>query len=89
MVQRGVEEHAVDDEPHEERLDHLEPGAEEREPEDGADRVAMRPEPAQVVAQVLAAFAAVGPPRIPRSPRRFGSAGSSSCRRLYFWTNSR
>ena len=56
--------------------------------EDCADRVAVRPEPAQVVAQVLAALGAAG-----RSDSALGasplSAGSSSCRRLYFWTNSR
>ena len=52
----GVEQHAVDDEPHEQRLDHLEPGAEERQQEDAGDRVAVRPQPAQVVAKVLAAL---------------------------------
>ena len=87
-VERRVQEHAVDDEPHEERLDHLEPGADQREDEDGADRVAMRPQPAQVVAQVLAPFAALGAPGFRARPSP-ASPGSSSWRRLYFWTNSR
>ena len=30
-VQFGVQEHAVDDEPHEQRLDHFQPGGDERE----------------------------------------------------------
>ena len=61
-VQCGVEEHAVDDEPHEERLDHLEPGAEQRQDEDSAGREAMRPEPTDVVAQERASFGVVRPP---------------------------
>ena len=53
-VEVRVEQHAVDDEPHEERLDHLQAGADEREREDDGDAVAMRPEPAEVLAEILA-----------------------------------
>ena len=55
-VQLGVQQHAVDDEPHEQRLDHLQSGGQQREQEDRGDRVAVRPQPAQVLAQVLAPF---------------------------------
>ena len=57
--------------------------------EDGADRVAMRPQPAQVLAQVLAALAAGSGRRDSALDASLASPGSSSCRRLYFWTNSR
>ena len=57
-AQVRVEEHAVDDEPHEQRLDHLQAGADERETEDDADAVSMRPQPAQVFSKVLASLAA-------------------------------
>jgi len=53
---RSVEQHAVGDEAHEQRLDHLEPGREDGERKDEADRVALRPKPAQVVLEVLAAL---------------------------------
>ena len=84
-VERRVQQHAVDDEPHEERLDHLEPGDDQREQEEHADRVAVRPQPAQVIAQVFAPLA--GCLRLVRGvPPAFGffspSAGSSSVRSL-------
>ena len=74
-AQVRVEQHAVDDEPHEQRLDHLQAGADEREPEDDADAVAMRPQPAQIFAKVLASLAAepCGRLRRPSRPRRAGT----------------
>ena len=41
-----VEQHAIGDEAHEQRLDHLEPGRQDREHEDGGDGPALGPEPA-------------------------------------------
>ena len=64
MSSAVFEQHAVDDEPHEQRLDHLQARGDQREHEERADRVAMRPQPAQVFAQVLAPFAAEGPFRL-------------------------
>ena len=53
-VQLRVEQHAVDNEPHEERLDHLKARADQRQSEDHTDAVPMRPEPAEILPQVLA-----------------------------------
>ncbi len=58
LVEGGVQQDAVDDEPHEQRLDHLEPRHHQREEEHQRDAAAMRPEPADVLAEVLAALAA-------------------------------
>ena len=57
-VQRSVEQDAVDDEPDEQRLDHLEAGGHQREHEDRGDRVPVRPQPAQVLAHGFAPLAA-------------------------------
>ena len=48
---RGVEQHAIGDEAHEQGLDHLEPGGQDREHEYGRDGPALGPEPAQIVVQ--------------------------------------
>ena len=58
LVERGIEQHAVDDEPHEERLDHLECGDHERQGEQGRDRISMRRQPPRILAQVLTTLAA-------------------------------
>ena len=57
-VERGVQQDAVDDEPHEQRLDHLQPGADQRQHEQRSDAVAVRPQPTQILAEILTAFAA-------------------------------
>ena len=51
-----VQQDAVDDEPHEQRLDHLESRGRQRQREHRRDAVAMRPEPAEILANVLAAL---------------------------------
>src|SRR5439155_25739065 len=48
----------IDQEPTEERLDHPESSAEQRQHEDHSHRDAVRPQPAQVLAHVLAPLAA-------------------------------
>ena len=63
-VQRGVQQHAVDDEAHEQRLDHLEPGRDQREREEQANREAVRPQPADVVAEILPPAGLVRPGRL-------------------------
>ena len=57
MSSAGVQQHPVDDEPHEQRLDHLQSRRHQGEHEDRDHGVAMRPEPAQVLAQVLTPLA--------------------------------
>src|SRR5439155_26662008 len=57
-VQSRVQEHLVNDEPHEQRLDHLQSRDQQRENEQRADGVPMRPEPAQVLAHILTPLAA-------------------------------
>ena len=61
-------------------------GVEQREEEDAGDREAVRPEPAQVLAQVLAPLAAPG---VGRAGCSAASVGSSSWRCRYFRTKSR
>src|SRR6185437_4052813 len=55
--ERAVEQHVIDDEPHEQRLDHLQSAADQREQKEERDRIAVRFEPAQILAHVLAACA--------------------------------
>ena len=57
-VQGGVEQDAIDDEPDEQRLDHLEAGGHQRQHEDRGDREPVRPQPPQVLAHVYPPFAA-------------------------------
>ena len=63
-AQAGVEQDAIDDESHEERLDHLEAGREQREQKEEGDGKSMRPQPADVLAEVLPTFAAGRPRRL-------------------------
>jgi hypothetical protein len=72
--QIAVQEHAIDDEPHEQRLDHLEPGDQQREQENRRHRQPVRRQPAQVLAQVFA------PLVWDRRRRRLGTVGR--CGRL-------
>ena len=57
QVQFCIQQHAINNEPHEQRLDHLQSGAHEGDNQQRADRVTMRPQPAQVLAQILASLA--------------------------------
>jgi hypothetical protein len=59
-VEPGVEQDAVDDEAHEQRLNHLQRCRHEGQNKDRDDASAMRPEPAQVVAEIFAARAPAG-----------------------------
>jgi hypothetical protein len=53
-----VEQHVIDHEAHEQRLDHLQPGHDQRDDEEEADGVAVGAKPAEVVEEVFASFAA-------------------------------
>ncbi len=53
---RVVQEDAIDDVPHEQRLDHLEAGDDQGDRQDEGDGRPMRRQPAEVLAQVLAPF---------------------------------
>ena len=44
-VQFGIQQHAIDDEPHEQRLDHLQSRHQHCEEKDDRDRIAVRPQP--------------------------------------------
>jgi hypothetical protein len=57
-IDRRIQQDAIDDEPHEERLDHLQPGADEREQEQRRHPIAMWPQPTQVLAEILTTLAA-------------------------------
>ena len=83
-VERLVEQHAVDDEPHEERLDHLEAGGDQREHEEAGNREAVRPQPVHVVAQVFAPLAGRWPCLVGAGGFGFSRRrpGSSSVRSL-------
>ena len=63
-AQAGVEQDAIDDESHEERLDHLETGGQQREQKEEGDGESMRPQPADVLAEVLPTFAGGRPRRL-------------------------
>jgi hypothetical protein len=58
-VERGVQEDAVDDEPHEQRLDHLESGRDKGERQYEPDRIAVGRQPAKIVTDVVAACSPV------------------------------
>jgi hypothetical protein len=53
-VEGAVEQDAVDDEPHEQRLNHLDRGRQQREPENDRDGQPMRPQPRQIDAEIFA-----------------------------------
>ena len=55
-VERRIQQHAVDDEPHEERLDHFQARRAKGEDRSRHDRKPMRPQPAEIIAHILAAF---------------------------------
>ena len=59
-VEAFVQENAVDDEAHEKRLHHLEGTGDERQQKHRSDRVAMRAQPVQIVANVFAPVAPLG-----------------------------
>ena len=55
-IERLVENDLIDDEPHEERLDHLQARDREGKDKDDAQLIPMGPQPAQVVPHVRAAW---------------------------------
>ena len=59
-VEAFVQEDAVDDEAHEKRLHHLEGAGDERQQKHRPDRVSMRSQPVQIVANVFASVASLG-----------------------------
>ena len=65
VVEPLVQDHTIDDEPHEQRLDHLQTGDHQGDEEHRAELVAVRPEPVDVLAQVSAAGARGGGRRWP------------------------
>ncbi len=56
-VQLIVEQHSINDEPHEERLEHFKSRSQQRQDKECHDRVTMWPKPAAVLAQILAPLA--------------------------------
>ena len=71
-IERRVEQDAIDDEPDEERLDHLQAGAGKAESEHEDDREAVWPQPPAVGAEKLTAAAGQ---KAFRFRRRVGAAG--------------
>jgi len=57
VVEPPIQDHVVDNEPQEQRLDHLQTGDDEGEGKHRTEGVAVRPEPVDVLAQVGAARA--------------------------------
>ncbi len=51
--QSRVQEHLVNDEPHEQRFEQLKARGQQRENKERADRVTMRPQPAQILPHML------------------------------------
>src|SRR5437660_1240978 len=52
-IQLLIEQHAIHHESHEQRLDHLQTSARQSNYEESANRITMRPEPAQILAHVF------------------------------------
>jgi hypothetical protein len=67
QVEPRVQQHLVDDVPHEERLHHFQAGDDQRQRRDDDDRATVRPEPAEVFAEILLPVAAL--------PRQAGLRG--------------
>src|SRR5262249_43447182 len=63
-VQFGVQQHAIDHEPHEQRLNHFQTGHEQCQDKDRADRISMRPKPPQILAQIFTPFSATFAPSV-------------------------
>ena len=57
-IQPGVEEHAINDESHEQRLDHLESSRQQSKQENRPNGITMRPKPAEILPGILATLAA-------------------------------
>src|SRR5207245_9710454 len=68
-VQPSIEQHPIDDEPHEQRLDHLQSGRQQGEYQKREGGVAIRPQPAQVLSYVRPSLAARWAPGVARLSR--------------------
>src|SRR5580765_1880017 len=57
-VQSRIQKHLVNDEPHEQWFEQLQASSQQRQNKERADRVTMRPQPAQILSYMLAPLAA-------------------------------
>ena len=80
--QLAIQQNAVNDEPHEQRLDHFQRRDRQRKAKHGGNRPAMRPKPVQILAQILPPLAATDAQRFEHRRGRLFFLGVG--RRLLF-----